>query len=109
MKQSLKQFSVASCALIVSTTALGKLPAQSDEARSKAAEAAAKSAWSTKVDAYQLCKSQDRVVAHIKNSKIGGKDLKLSACVEPGEFSYMPAVAVPSPAQGTSVSSPSKK
>ena len=38
-----------------SAPALAKLPPPSDEAKAKAAEAAAKAAWSDKVGAYQLC------------------------------------------------------
>jgi hypothetical protein len=43
--------------------ALAKLPPLDDAAKAKAAEAAAKAAWQGKVDAYQLCKAQDKVAA----------------------------------------------
>ncbi|HEY1231640.1 MAG TPA: hypothetical protein VGF26_30440, partial [Ramlibacter sp.] len=48
---------------------LAKLPAPTldDAAKAKAAEATAKTAWQAKVDAWQLCKAQDRVAA-----KFGG-------------------------------------
>ena len=51
------------CVMLLGTCAcvLAKLPALGDEAKAKAAEAAAKSAWSAKVDNYLLCKSQDKV------------------------------------------------
>jgi hypothetical protein len=52
--------------------ALAKLPPLDDAAKAKAAEAAAKTAWQGKVDAYQLCKSQDKVAAHYLKS--GGKN-----------------------------------
>ena len=42
--------------------------ATTDEAKAKAAEAAAKTAWTDKVDAYQLCKAQDRVAARYRKS-----------------------------------------
>jgi hypothetical protein len=42
---------------------LAKLPPPDDASKAKAAETAAKAAWQAKVDAYQLCKSQDKVVA----------------------------------------------
>jgi hypothetical protein len=76
--------------------AVAKLPAPSDEAKAKAAEAAAKTAHAGKVDAYQLCKSQDKVAAHYqKGSKTGGKDKKPAvatpACADPGAFVYVPA------------------
>ena len=82
---------IASCALAVS--AFAKLPALSDEAKAKAAEAAAKTAHAGKVDAYLLCKSQDRTAAYYKKTAgKGGADK--SACVDPGAFVYTPAVPV---------------
>src|SRR4051794_19708635 len=59
--------------------ALAKLPAPvlDDAANAKAAEAAAKTAWQAKVDAYQLCKAQDKVVASLKGgNKVAAKDVK---------------------------------
>ena len=57
------------------TAVMAKLPALSDEAKAKAAEAAAKAAWSGKVDAYLSCKSQDKVAAHYyKTAKAANKD-----------------------------------
>ena len=85
-----------------SSMALAKLPALSDEAKAKAAEAAAKTAWSGKVDSYQMCKSQDKVAAsYYKSAKAAGKETKapvsaLPACTDPGAFVYTvaaPAVA----------------
>jgi hypothetical protein len=57
-------------ALAASGLALAKLPApQLDEAaQAKAAEAKAKAAWQGKVDAYQLCKVQDRIAARYKTN-----------------------------------------
>jgi hypothetical protein len=43
--------------------AAAKLPPLDDAAKAKAAEAAAKAAWQAKVDGYQLCKAQDKIVA----------------------------------------------
>ncbi|MEO6291398.1 MAG: hypothetical protein ABIO88_02115, partial [Burkholderiaceae bacterium] len=71
---------IAISAVLVSltaTAAFAKLPAVSDEAKAKAAEAAAKTAWSAKVDAYLSCKSQDKVAAHYyKTAKAAGKETK---------------------------------
>lgn len=50
--------------------AVAKLPPPDDAAKAKAAEAAAKAAWQSKVDAYQLCKVQDKIAA--KYGKHGG-------------------------------------
>lgn len=89
MKQFLKPLSVACLAILFSTSVMAKLPAVSDEAKAKAAEASAKTAWSGKMDGYQLCKSQDKVVAHYKKSKPG----VTSSCIDPGPFIYTPVNA----------------
>ena len=62
--------------VLISAAAIAKLPAPDDAAKAKAAEAAAKQAWQAKVDAYQLCKAQDKVAAVYKKSagKVAGKD-----------------------------------
>ncbi len=81
-----------------STVALAKLPALNDEAKAKAAEATAKTAWAGKVDAYQLCKSQEKVAAsYFQKVKASGKEVKAPAatppCADPGAFSYTPPEA----------------
>jgi hypothetical protein len=48
--------------------AIAKLPPVDDAAKAKAAETAAKAAWQGKIDAWQLCKAQDKLAA-----KFGGK------------------------------------
>jgi len=48
---------------LLAGVALAKLPPPDDAAKAKAAEAAAKTAWQGKVDAYALCKVQDRIAA----------------------------------------------
>ena len=72
-----------------------KLPPLSDEAKAKAAEAAAKTAWSDKVAAYQLCKAMDRVAAHyLADAKKARQDPQPTAtppCADPGPFAYAPA------------------
>lgn len=83
---------------LLAASALAKLPALSDEAKAKAAEAAAKTAWSGKVDAYLLCKYQDKVaVSYYKTAKGGGKETKPAVatppCADPGPFVYTPAPA----------------
>jgi len=121
MKNSLKQVLAISSLLLAGTAVMAKLPAPSDEAKAKAAEAAAKAAWSGKVDAYQSCKAQDKVVAHyFQTAKAAGKDVKpataMPPCVDPGAFSYAPAeLAKPLEASGahsppaTATSPPSSK
>jgi hypothetical protein len=76
--------------------ALAKLPPLSDEAKAKAAEAAAKTAHSGKVEAYLLCKSMDKVAAGYfaqakKEGKAVGAAVATPACADPGPFVYTPA------------------
>lgn len=73
-------------------TAFAKLPAPSDEAKAKAAEAAAKTAHAGKVDGYLLCKSQDKVAAHVQktNKAKAGKPVATPPCADPGKFVYTP-------------------
>ncbi|WP_346730722.1 hypothetical protein [Ramlibacter paludis] len=64
----------AAAALAVTGLALAKLPPVDEAAKAKAAEAAAKTAWQGKVDAYQLCKVQDKVAAaYRKTATAAGK------------------------------------
>lgn len=98
--KALKEFALSmGLVLVCASAALAKLPAASDEAKAKAAEAAAKTAWSGKVDGYLLCKSQDKVSAyHAKTAKAAGKEVKpapaLPPCADPGPFVYTPAAPV---------------
>lgn len=84
----------------VSATAFAKLPAPSDEAKAKAAEAAAKTAHAGKTDAYMLCKSQDKVAAHVQktNKAQAGKPVATAPCADPGKFVYTPPEAAPAAA-----------
>ena len=91
----MKSLIILAAAGLLATAALAKLPPPTDEAKAKAAEAAAKTAWSGKVEAWQLCKSQDRVAAsYYKTSKAEGKPTAAAAetpaCVDPGPFVYSP-------------------
>ncbi|OGB04139.1 MAG: hypothetical protein A3E79_14605 [Burkholderiales bacterium RIFCSPHIGHO2_12_FULL_61_11] len=89
-----------------SALALAKLPPPTEEAKAKAAEAAAKAAWAGKVDAYKLCKSQDKVAAsYFASARAAGKETKpaaaLPACADPGAFVYAsPEAAKPLEASG---------
>ncbi|MDP3702618.1 MAG: hypothetical protein Q8R72_17095 [Hylemonella sp.] len=102
---------IAACALSVS--ALAKLPAPNDEAKAKAAEAAAKTAHAGKVDGYKLCKSQDKVAAQYRKSAKASKDAKPVAtapCADPGPFVYNPtAAAAPAAAPAAPAAAGDKK
>ena len=91
--------------LLAAPLALAKLPALDDAAKAKAAEAAARTAWQGKVEAFQLCKAQDRVAAHYRKgstpeaksaaSAKGAASAKsagpaASTCADPGPFAYTP-------------------
>ena len=94
----MKRILIVSLLLTASAMTLAKLPPLSDEAKAKAAEAAAKSAWSGKVDAYLLCKSQDKAAAsYYKSAKAAGKETRppaaAPACADPGAFAYTPPEA----------------
>ena len=91
----------------LSATALAKLPAPSDEAKAKAEEAKAKTAHTAKVDAYLLCKSQDKVAAHVQktNKAQAGKPVATPPCADPGKFVYTPPEAAAS-APATVASAP---
>ena len=95
--------SIGLLAIVSCSVALAKLPPLSDEAKAKAAEAAAKAAWGDKVAAYQLCKSQDKVAAtYAADAKKAGKEIKPSTatppCADPGPFVYTPPAPAPAPA-----------
>ena len=80
--------------------AIAKLPPPSDEAKAKAAETAAKTAWTDKVGGYQLCQAMNRTADRYRLSeKAAGKEapaaVETPACADPGAF-VAPA-AVPAP------------
>ena len=117
MKHSFKLLLLAGIVGLWSAAARAKLPAPSDEAKAKAAEAAAKTAWAGKIDGYLLCKAQDRVAAHAaKTAKAAGKEVKpapaLPACADPGPYVSAAAAAAPAasaPAAAPVAAAPAKK
>jgi hypothetical protein len=93
--------------VVASSVALAKLPAPSDEAKAKAAETAAKTAHTGKVDGYKLCKSMEATAAaYYANAKKAGKETKppvaTPACTDPGPFVYTP----PAPASAAMAAAP---
>ena len=106
----MKNILIAGLLLVASTLALAKLPALSEEAKGKAAEAAAKTAWAAKVDTYQLCQSQDKVAAsYHKSAQAAGKDARpptaAPPCSDPGAFAYV-APQAPKPLEAAGAHSP---
>ncbi|HSV37110.1 MAG TPA: hypothetical protein VLI46_16225 [Ramlibacter sp.] len=88
--------------------AMAKLPPPDDATKAKAAETAAKAAWQAKVDAFQLCKAQDKVAAaYVKTSgktmakEPLAKDAKAQAAATPAPAA--PAAQPAAAASGTPV------
>ena len=102
---------LTAAALAASSAAvIAKLPALSDDAKAKAAEAAAKSAWSDKVAAYHLCQSMDKVAdTYRRGAKSAGKEvpapIATPACTDPGPF-VAPPPAAQKPLEASEAHSP---
>jgi len=91
MKKTFISLATVVLASLFSVSAMAKLPALSDEAKAKAAEAAAKTAHGNKVADFQLCKSREKVAAHYyKTAKATGKQttppVVTPPCADPGPF-----------------------
>jgi hypothetical protein len=84
---------------LFATVAVAKIPAPvlSDEAKLKAAETAAKTAWSGKVDNFLLCKYQDKSTAHYRKTAANAKPAAATPpCADPGAFVFpVPEAAAP--------------
>ena len=101
-------------ALAIGFSAAAKLPAPSDEAKAKAAEAAAKTAHGNKVADFQLCKSREKVAAHYYKTNGKGKAAPAAtpACADPGAYKpaeTMAAAPAATPAGAKPVAAPAKK
>ena len=116
MKKTFISLATLVLASLFSASAMAKLPALSDEAKVKAAEAAAKTAHGNKVADFQLCKSREKVAAHYyKTAKTSGKQttppVATPPCADPGPFvAAAPAPAAPAvaaaPAAGAKPAAP---
>ena len=107
----MKTILIAGLSLSACMLALAKLPTLSDEAKAKAAETAAKAAWTAKVDTYQLCQWQDKVAAsYYKSAHAAGKETKpptaTPPCGDPGAFTYVVAPQSPKPLEAAGAHSP---
>ena len=81
------------------SAASAKLPAPTPEARAKAAETAARTAWSAKVDTYQLCEAQTRIANRFRESLASsGQPVPAATptppCSDPGPFAFSPPTEV---------------
>jgi hypothetical protein len=94
----MKQLLIPGLLSVCASLAVARLPPPDDAAKAKAAEAAAKGAWQGKVDAYELCKVQDRIAAQYKRAAAAGSANSAKpapaagppACADPGPFAYNP-------------------
>jgi hypothetical protein len=103
----MNKFILVLTSLIAAGAAMAKLPVPSDEAKAKAEEAKAKSAWGDRLAAYQLCRSQDKAAAYYLKSK--GTDMKpmpTPACADPGPY-VAAAAGTPAPAPAVAAPVPS--
>ncbi len=116
----MKKYLLVMSALAISFGAAAKLPPLSEEAKAKAAEAAAKTAHGNKVADYQLCKSREKVAAHYyKTAKATGAKtnapMATPACVDPGAYkpaettAAAPAAPAAAPAAAKPAPAPAKK
>lgn len=108
----MKKILIACALALAGSTVFAKLPAPAatPEAKAKAAETAARTAWSGKVDAYQLCQAQDRVAAKYRESAAAaGKQLSPApstpSCTDPGPFAFAPPEP-PKPIEAAGAHSP---
>lgn len=107
----MKKIVFAFAAGLLALPVLAKLPAPSDEAKAKAAEAAAKTAHAGKVDNYKLCLSMDKAAAHyFKTAAAVKKEVKPAvatpACADPGPFVPPVAAAPAAPANAAATAAP---
>ena len=77
--------------------AFAKLPPPSDEAKAKAADTAARTAWTDKIGAYQLCQAMNRAAEHYRQTeqsaaKTAPASVETPPCVDPGPY-VPPAIA----------------
>ena len=100
MNKTLFRTFLATITVALCASAFAKLPPPNDEAKAKAAEAAAKTAHTAKADGYLLCKTQDKVAAHVQrtNKAKAGKPAATPPCADPGKFVYTPPEATPTAA-----------
>ena len=89
---------LAAAALALCGVALAKLPPPDDAAKAKAAETAAKAAWQAKVDAFQLCKAQDRVAALYRKTAAAKPAASTPAAAAASASTALPVAAKPASA-----------
>lgn len=78
----MKNVWIAAALAVACVASIAKIPPPvlDDAAKAKAAETAAKTAWQGKMDAFLMCKVQDRVAAYYRShaGSAAGKDAKMT-------------------------------
>jgi hypothetical protein len=112
----MKRLAFLTAIALTAGVAFAKLPPPSDEAKAKAAEAAAKTAHGNKVADFQLCKSMNATAGtYFAAAKKANKEVKPPTatpdCTDPGPFVYPPPAAAPAaaPAAPAAAPAPAKK
>ena len=100
----------AGSSFVISVAA--KLPPLSDEAKAKAAETSAKTAWTDKVSAFQLCKAMNKAAASYQVAmkqvgKTAATPVDTPACADPGAY-VSPVAASAPPIEAAGAHSPPK-
>ena len=116
------RITIAVVVFALANSCFAKLPPATEEAKAKAAEVAAKSAWADKVGAYQLCVASDAIADRYRKAlkadgKIAPTPTATGTCANPGPYvsQSTPAASKPLEASGahsppgTAVSPPSTK
>ena len=93
------------------TSIFAKLPPLTEDAKAKAAEAAAKAAWTDKVGLYQLCAAMDRTAdAYRKSTKAAGKNVPVPVamppCADPGPYVAQVTPTASKPLEASGAHSP---
>ena len=102
---------VVAAAWLVAPLVQAKLPPLSPEAQQKADETKAKSAWTDKVSAYQLCRAIERTAeSYYKSAKSKGMEthapVATPPCTDPGPFAAASAASSPKPLEASGAHSP---
>jgi len=108
MRSAISVLIISAC---FAAPAFAKLPPPSDEAKAKAAETAAKTAWTDKVGAYQLCQAMNRTAEYYRKAeKSAGKEapaaVETPACTDPGAYAPPVAAAASKPLEAAGAHSP---
>ncbi len=100
-------------AALLANVSLAKLPPLTDEAKAKAVEVTAKSAWTDKVGLYKLCQTMDRIAASYRASPAAAAAPASSPeatppCAAPGPYVSQAPAASAKPLEASGAHSPTE-